>query len=289
MEPRPISPEVTTNTGRFLVQVERSLRAGGVDTSIPQEAVDRLSQQDFWLGQTGLWTKMSSQYTLAERVQEMVCKGVLEETQRLGETHPDVTALRNNLGIGDRKLDLPALISATSGSLGPAQPHRTETRQDKSPTIWLVDEISEALKRRGTNNPNQVKQALSDEKFWLGTSDSFWDSLATEAETGQTAEEYQEAKCREILHDIRYRRDAHNDRANLRVLFALPQDYRFDLYDLIDLTNGFETHSQLLEREKQEREFDMESLKGHGWVRIRGSLEPLPPEKPKLKQKENEN
>lgn len=149
---------------------------------------------------------------------------------------------------------------------------KTSEKQEAKPALrWLLDEINSALQEKGVdlNDRTQVEAQIRSEQFWLGAPESFWDKQAEGSR--QKPEDFQEQKCREVLEDIRTRRDGHNDRTELRALFGLPPDYRFDLYDLIDVTNGFITHSQLMEQEARQ----IENLRGHGWVNLRGSLEPV--------------
>ena len=125
----------------------------------------------------------------------------------------------------------------------------SEKREARPPLRWLLDEINASLRERGAdpNDREQVEAQIRNDEFWLGTPESFWEKLATGS--GQKPEDFQEEKCREVLEDIRTRRGGHDDRAELRTLFGLPPGYKFDLYDLIDITNGFITHSQLVEQE----------------------------------------
>ncbi|MEK7521740.1 MAG: hypothetical protein AAB599_03000 [Patescibacteria group bacterium] len=239
MEPRPSSPEIRTSTGRFLVQIEQTLRAKGVDTNKPDEARALLGNPDFWFGNGAFWNRLSPKQP--EVAQQTVCRGILDETQRLGDKHTDVIALQNNLGIGDRKIDLPVLLAATSVGGQRAEPARRPEarRQQESATRWLDMEIRLALKRRGTKSPEGVMATFTDKNFWFGAPESFWDKLASESGTSQTAQEHQLAKCGEVMRDIQENwRGGHSDRVNLRALFGLPLDHKFDQDELVGLTSG---------------------------------------------------
>ncbi|MBI2590358.1 MAG: hypothetical protein HYW33_00550 [Candidatus Blackburnbacteria bacterium] len=169
----------------------------------------------------------------------------------------------------------------------------SEKREVRPPLRWLLDEINTSLKDRNVdlNDRTQVEAQIRNEAFWLGTPESFWEKLAVGSK--QRPEDFQEEKCREVLEDIRTRRGGHDDRAELRTLFGLPPGYRFDLYDLIDITNGFITNSQLVEQEARQSsaasqiptsEVPIQELINQGdkddstprrWQRFRGSLNPL--------------
>ncbi|MBI4029519.1 MAG: hypothetical protein HY376_04110 [Candidatus Blackburnbacteria bacterium] len=307
------SPEFRqSQTGSFVIQLERSLRAREVDTQDPTKVRETLDDKDFWYGDRGFWTKLSSKYSPPEKIQELTCSTLLGESQQLGTTHEDVKSLRRMLNISGENQTLDDLRTATGGISGgkertvepinlfQAQPAEAEERpprhgdpdeaiayktyretwdpklanrvdywfdneraklmardkrpaperqEAKPPLRWLLDEINASLKERGvdSNDRTQIEAQIRNEEFWLGTPSSFWNKLSEGS--GMAPEEYQEKKCQEVLNDVRTNRDGHQDRAGLRRLFALPHDYRFDLYDLIDVTNGFITHSQLVEQE----------------------------------------